>query len=65
VWNQDKALWSYTCTKFQKSYKPPAARIRVKAKEAVVSGSGGDKENFGESRRKLMIKKHLPPQLSS
>ncbi len=25
-----KALWSYTCSKFWKSYTPPAARIRVK-----------------------------------
>jgi hypothetical protein len=25
-----KPLWSYTCSKFRKSYTPPAARIRVK-----------------------------------
>jgi hypothetical protein len=25
-----KALWSYTCSKFWKSYTPPAAQIRVK-----------------------------------
>ncbi len=27
-----KALWSYTFSKFWKSYTPPAARIRVKEK---------------------------------
>jgi hypothetical protein len=25
-----KALWSYTCSKFQESYTPPAIRMRVK-----------------------------------
>jgi hypothetical protein len=31
-----KLLWSYTCSMFWKSYMPPAARIRVKARKSLI-----------------------------
>jgi hypothetical protein len=54
-----KALWSYTCSKFWKSYTPPAAWIRVNAaisyKQALNPVAGAQKCYLGIRRLKLKL----------